>query len=407
MYIKTLIKPAVLTALLLGNQASAGTATGLALPLAKGPFQNNGASPWYASVDVGTPGQPLKFSFDTGSNFVWVTSSLCGTAGCQHYGGGQFDWENFSSFSWIGDHPETTVDFGPWGKMQVEAGRDQFALDAQVAVNSDVYLAKSYSGQQFEELDWDGGIGMPSQMSVDVANGRDDLYRGMAAKDPQTSFHFFASLVEQGVVSADKPYLTFSTDPATATGQVAMGQLDPSYRNSREYLFLPWEAYSIPSVAYIWTTKLASFSVGDQTLATDYFFSLDSGSSQFKGDPTLMFETFLLTSFFAQDVTLKMGTTSSGETGTLVIPASIYNVKIEAGQYQGLTIPQFQPLKGLDKLALVGSVLMDYLYTVYQYKVEGTEISPVGMWIFNKPGGPRIIQNTQSQPATIFEAPPN
>ncbi len=380
-------------------------AEGLALPMAKGPFQNNGASPWYAVVDLGTPGQPLKFSFDTGSNFVWVTSTLCADNGCEHYGGGQFAWQNSTTFSWLGTHPETTVDFGPWGSMQVEAGNDAFALGG-VAVDSDVYLAKAYSGQQFAELDWDGGIGMPSQMSLDIVAADNSLYRGMATADANASFHVFASMVEQGIVSPEAPYLTFSTDGESGQGTVAFGTLDSSYQDSLEYLFLPWQEYSIPSVAYIWTTPLRRFFVGDTLLAEDYFFSLDSGSSQFKGDPKLMFETFLATTFFGEDVTLEVGTTDTGETGRLVIPSSVYNVKIEAGQYQGLSISQFQPLNGLSELVLVGSVLMDSLYTVYEYQVNedagAVNITPVGMWIFNKKDGPKIIQTTQSQPAAIF-----
>ena len=38
---------------------------GIRLSLLRGPFQNNGASPWYAEINLGTPEQLLKFSFDT------------------------------------------------------------------------------------------------------------------------------------------------------------------------------------------------------------------------------------------------------------------------------------------------------------------------------------------------------
>jgi len=56
---------------------------------------------------------------------------------------------------------------------------------------------------------------------------------------------------------------------------------------------------------------------------------------------------------------------------------------------------------------LVGSVLMDYLYTVYEYEIITTEsetsIKPIGMWIFNKLNGPKVIVTEQSQVARIFQ----
>ncbi|HYR30017.1 MAG TPA: pepsin-like aspartyl protease, partial [Thermoanaerobaculia bacterium] len=52
----------------------------LTVPLARAPYTNNGATPWYASLPLGTPGQTLRIALDTGSNFIWTTSSLCGTS---------------------------------------------------------------------------------------------------------------------------------------------------------------------------------------------------------------------------------------------------------------------------------------------------------------------------------------
>jgi hypothetical protein len=49
---------------------------------------------------------------------------------------------------------------------------------------------------------------------------------------------------------------------------------------------------------------------------------------------------------------------------------------------------------------------MDYLYTVYEFRVVQREgencIIPVGMWIFNKEKGPKVIVTTQNKPARIF-----
>jgi len=92
-----------------------------------------------------------------------------------------------------------------------------------------------------------------------------------------------------------------------------------------------------------------------------------------------------------------MGTTLDGNQATVVVPPSVYMVDIQAGPQQGQTLPQFNGL-GLTGLVLVGSVLMDQLYTTFEYNVTvdpaGFHLDPVGMWIFNKIGGPQLIQTT-------------
>ncbi|PWI32564.1 peptidase A24 [Vibrio albus] len=388
---------------------------GLVIPLIKGPFQNNGASPWYAGLGVGNPAQRLKFSFDTGSNFNWVTSSLCGTEGCIHYGGEQFNVSLSETFKWVNQEC-ITVDFGPWGEMQVETGHDDIILEsdaAPAAIPSDLYLSQAYTGTQFAELDWDGGIGLPSYSYQPVADtAPQKAYRGNH-DERQADFHFMHSLLRQGIISAANPYVSFATDPLTKQGQAVFGKLDPDYADSREYLFLPWDRYAandaVASLYYIWTTPLASMSIGEHSLCQaenshQYWFCLDSGSSQFKGDPDIMFNAYQRASLLGEDVTIRTPQNSYSSEGSLVIPASLYNVHIDAGEFEGKQVPQFEPMQGLDNLVLVGSVLMDSLYTVYEYRVNAdSRLEPVGMWIFNKKGGPRIIQTTQEAKAAIFD----
>lgn len=394
---------------------------GFSLSLYRGPFQNNGASPWYSLLPLGTPisgssEQVLKFCFDTGSDFIWVTSTLCGD-GCVHYGGLQFDYSASSTFSWV-DQTEQTVDFGPWGSMQVETGNDVFTLNTtseeQITLSTDIYLSKYYSGTQFAELDWDGGIGIPSTMEAQSAQKKTAMrsvsYRGRPYGGQTTatgaSFHFFNSLIANGSVNANAPYVCFDTDNVTNTGTVSFGVLDQSYKDSLEYLFLPWEPYPVIDIPYLWTSSLSSVQIDGESLpylGDNLYFGLDSGSSQFKGDALLMTELFRLTTATKQDVELNIDLAQQGIVGQLIIPASVYDVEIEAGEDKGEVISQFQELDGVEGLVLVGSVLMDYLYTVYEYQMTSEGIlKPLGMWIFNKPGGEKIIQNKQTSPAQIF-----
>jgi hypothetical protein len=365
---------------------------GLSIPLVKGPFQNDGATPWYAQMGIGTPPQTLKIAIDTGNNFVWVTSTLCQASpeGCDHFGGVEFDEQASSTFQWDGEHPDKTVGFGPWGNMVVQKGRDVVHFGNGVTAESSLYLSKEYTGEQFAELDWDGGIGMPS--------GSDTVEEGFP--------FLFKELMDAGIVSREMPFLAFHTDPATQTGTVTLGQLDATVIDPQAYLFLPWRHYG--SEGDLWATTLKSMKVGDQELASEISFSLDSGSSRFKGDVAILKEAFARTTETHDAVTLEVGESPSGDVGVLQVPAEIYMVEIEEGPGQGESISQFAPLEGLEGLVLVGSVLMDHLYTVYEYEVtpsaDGYALSPVGMWIFNKRGGHPIIQNRQDRPARIFNA---
>lgn len=392
---------------------------GIKVSLDRGPFQNNGASPWYANVGLGTPAQSLKFSFDTGSNFLWVTSSFCESNTCHHYGDKQFVYQLSSSFSLL--NPRTIgVDFGPWGNMEVKTGKDTFTLTPDslrqscvgpVSISSDVYLAQSYEGTQFQELDWDGGIGIPSTTEAsDSLHCSSYRYQSFSSQAEAVSFHFFQSLIQQGIVSPQCPYVGFLTNRHDGRGQVQFGLLNEDYRNSREYLFLPWDKYAAP---YLWTSKIGSLSIGQKQLIPSetlpeatYFFALDSGSSAFKGDVALMNALYSIASQTKEDLVIEIGSTDSGGMGKLVVTSDMYNVLIEEGEDKGKLVTQFQPLEGGDCIALVGSVMMDYLYTLYEYSIEYIDgkpnLLPVGMWIFNKTSGPKIITTLQKQPARIF-----
>lgn len=366
---------------------------GLRFPLERAPYQNNGATPWYASLALGTVGQPLKFAFDTGSNFIWVTSTLCDLPGdaCPHYGGQQFDYQASSTFGWVAPQDQT-VDFGPWGSMTVWTGSDVFQLPAAPSPRTTLYLSKDYTGSQFAQLDWDGGIGFPS---------------GSANVQPGISF-FMAELMNAGAISPDYPYLSFHTDYASKRGSCQVGGFDPDLIDPYSYLFLPWQAYtSLPGLQYIWSAALQRYTVGGQTLAENAIFALDSGSSQFKGDDAIMNNTLAIIGQAAQkpDVALFMGRTEQGASGEIVLPPSVYEVTIEAGPQAGQTLPQFNPL-GTPDLVLVGSVLMDQLYSVYEYSVQATQagyqLAPVGIWLFNKLGGPALIRSRSREPARVL-----
>ena len=281
------------------------------------------------------------------------------------------------------DQTQNTGDFGPWGSMVVETGKDDVAIDAGTVLPLTMFLSASYSGSQFEQLDWDGGLGVPS---------------GTDYADPSVSF-FVAALMNAGLMDPEMPYISFTTDQQSGVGSVLFGGIDLDAIDFNSAVFLPWTPYTaFPNVKYIWTTPLGQYLVGGKLIAANVQFCLDSGSSQFKGDDNIMNTTLQLVGVMPQpDVTLIVGITPRGSPATIMVPPSVYMVEIEAGPQQGQVLPQFNPL-GLTNLVLVGSVLMDQLYSTYCYDVTETEsgyhLSPIGIWIFNKKNGPQLIQPT-------------
>lgn len=353
---------------------------GLVFQMYRGPFQNNGATPWYSPFTLGTPGQPLKLAIDSGTNITWATSTLCPPDQCQHSSSGRFDFQKSSTFTYT-DCLQRPYSFGPWGTMQVATGSDALALPNGSSIAMNFFLAANYSGEQFRQLDWDGGIGLPSSSAY--VEGR--------------SSFLFQELIRNAAIDPTRPYVCFDWDPVKQSGTCAMGTIDES-KTKGEHLFLPWSVYStLSGVEYIWSSELSSYAVGGETLATHINFALDSGSSQFKGDDALMKQTLeRIARGGNPDVVL--GFTD----GEITLGANLYNVLIEAGPQKGQTIPQFAPL-GLTDLVLVGSLVMEHCYTIHEYQVVRCSpnvysLAPVGIWLLNRPEGPQIITRSSSKP---------
>jgi len=372
----------------MGNSAE-NIAYGMSVALTSGPFQNNGSTTWYAELPFGTPGQPLKIAFDTGSNFLWVSSVLCQENGnaCKHYGNGFFNYNTSSTFSWV-DRTRQSVGFGPWGTMTVETGAD--LLNIGGASNETIFqMSEEYSGVQYEQLDWDGGLGVPSgtQYAMDgMSNPVNDLYN-CGALDPLF------------------PFLSFDCDEATKTGTLLLGGYDLSRYEPNEFVYMPWTSYlPYPKVNYMWNCVIDRISVGGKEVATNKYFCLDSGSARFKGDPPIL--NAILALVKASDYTASLELEFPG--GTLVVPSEVYMKLIEAGPDKGQILPQFEPMEGLDDQLLVGSVLMDQLYTIFQYTITGQPgdytLNPEGMWVFNKKGGRKIVTVRQAEPADLQQA---
>ena len=215
----------------------------------------------------------------------------------------------------------------------------------------------------------------------------------------------FQDLMISNIIDRALPYASMDFDSFRSLGTCQMGGYDETMTTGGG-LFLPWTLYGeYAGVEYLWSSDLISMTVGGTAVEPvnplkGMLFALDSGASEFKGDDDIMNQMLtLIQSLGNPSIELTF------EQGSINIDSSIYNVLIQEGPDQGQTLPAFRPL-GLNQLVLVGSVILDYVYSVFQYEVvvcDETTVSlaPVGVYLFNKPGYPQIVTGSAQLPGRV------
>lgn len=381
------------------------------IPLKKGLLADYGATPWHTTnTFVGT--SPIRFTLDTGSPLLWATSDRCQTDACQAHlqvDTGQAD------FSWIKEPPPPiSKDFGPWGKMDTGLGYAPFVMEVGAAANVlglAFYAATDYRGLQFSTLAWDGGIGFPSESaSVD----EDDFY--------------FHQLYLQGQVR--RPAFSYMTDGLSGTGQALLGDDDPSWYDEATEVVLAPKKSADPGLQYLWGTTLYAMKVGEKSLPAlkSQLFYLDTGSSRFKGDAEYVYPIMqqLLTykdaggrdifeKYYEEvkgeltwtglkyanggtpydypdlpDLSLILGESCRGS-GTARLSLSLspeqYSYRVDIGERAGEWVVAVHLLNGVGGL-LVGSTLMDLVYTRFEYEVtQDQQLSQGWMYLFRTSRG--------------------
>ncbi|CAM1364197.1 pepsin-like aspartyl protease [Tenacibaculum xiamenense] len=382
------------------------------MTLQKGPYQNNGANPWYTEQahighGEGTFGI-FKICFDTGARFCWITSTQCDTDACMWFNVPEgsdpehrkrFRPQSDDYFEWIQESPTVTIDFGPWGKMEANQASDKLFLaydsgsySTDGTLTANLYLVTNYEGPQFKELNWEGGYGISTGRNLD-----------------KYGFHFIKTMVDNGKL-APGPEISFnfkkSTEPDKSTGTVHIGTENIPDDVVKESEFtLPVTSYS-DDYNYLWLMPLEDITVGEDIITfrpspsgNEKYFVLDSGASQLKGDDWAMNQIYSLIKN-AQNSgqplpDIKFHFFINGEKKVLVLTEKEYLSFIDLGEDAGTTVVDVVPLEGLGGIALVGSLMMDHIFTRYIYdkspEVIGTEVK-----IYNKVGGPVIIQDEQA-----------
>lgn len=332
-------------------------------PLFRGVMSDNGATPWYSKMGLGTPAQNLRFMLDTGTVNTWITDTSCTTDACKMHQA--FHPEASTTYTPSGDPPKI-VSFGPWGNMTVLLGNDVAALQLcrneetkSVAMEEamSIYLSTQYEGTQFAELDCDGGLAIPAVSCDKPSSLLEQLKAQGLIQLPVASFYFNAGL-RQG---------------ACLMGAVDFSCFDRSTLNALPVIPLGGD------LNYLWNVHLDSLVVAGETIPGISQLVLDTGSSRFKGGCTVISSLLAAitdngarptrvgsTSAFANypDIILTMGGVE------YFLTPSQYFISIGPSTWE----VGAHYLDGLpDDMLLVGSVFLDTVYSIFYFDPSGPD----------------------------------
>ncbi len=351
------------------NVLDAANTPNVAFRLTRGDLSDNGATPWTASLGLGTPPQPLRFMLDTGTTNTWITDACCASEACQCHAA--FDPQKSHTFRPDCRAPES-VSFGPWGSMGVVLGNDVCHLEHRdggqrrlrpLDEAMSLYLAVSYSGPQFAELDCDGGLAIPS----------------IPCEQPSA---LLPQLKRQGLI--DYAIASFWGDAERGEGACLMGAVDSARFDPASLNVMPLRPLG-GSLDYLWSVPLDGIACAGQTIGAGISFVLDTGSSRFKGGPnTTAALCNAVTDNGARPSVVSDAAALADYPDMLITLGGVaypltpqdYFMQLPDGRWE-LGIHHLEGLP--DDLLVVGSVFLDTVYSIFYYETGVVGERAVGL----------------------------
>lgn len=214
------------------------------------PISNYMNAQYYGSIEIGTPPQPFKVVFDTGSSNLWVPGPGCLSIACLLH----HKYKSGKSSTYKANGTSIAIQYGS-GAMTGILDTDTVTLGDLKIVDTTFAETKKEPGLAFVEAKFDGIMGMAFQT---------------IAVDNVTPV--FQDALKQGLIS--KPIFAFwlSSTTGESGGELTLGDVDTShYSGDITYVPLTNETY--------WEFAIDSFSVGGASVTFPAHGILDSGTS--------------------------------------------------------------------------------------------------------------------------------
>ncbi|KAF2071097.1 hypothetical protein CYY_007583 [Polysphondylium violaceum] len=188
------------------------------------PISNFEDAQYYGAITIGTPGQPFKVVFDTGSSNLWVPSKKCPITvpACDLH----TKYNSALSSSYVANGTTFSIQYGS-GAMQGFVSQDTVTVGSLVVKDQLFAEATAEPGLAFVFAKFDGILGLAFD-TISV-NGMPPV---------------FYNMINQGLVS--QPLFSFwlSKTPGTNGGELSLGSIDSTkYTGAITYVPLTNETY--------------------------------------------------------------------------------------------------------------------------------------------------------------------
>lgn len=390
------------------------------LQLQRGGLSGNGATPWFIdALNIGE--SKMDVVLDNGSHFNWATSDRCTTPACNAH---KKVNTQAGDIAWI-DQSSMDISWGPWGEMAVAVGKGTYNLakadGSYLSYDQNLTLSLNYSGPKFKYLPWGAGITLPSDSRCVWAVPANPLCPTFDEKVKSSKGSKRVKGLSSGFLLRDLyfntdalqyPQYSFFTDRPTRSGSFYMGGDNYDVFDRSTAVNLPPR---LTPFGYLWGTKLHEMKVGSTSLGAfeSATIVLDTGSSRFKGDADHIIP-ILSQLLKARDgngapvfersfegtpqkwtglkyrkggpkdhpnlppISIQIGQSCNGIDGqhlVLTLAPDQYSYLIEEGDQKGIWAISAHVLDGVPFL-LVGSTVLDLVYSRYSYNVLQTKDKP-------------------------------
>lgn len=371
----------------------------LVIPLRMGLARDNGATPWYGELAIGSApetaagagSQLFKFIMDTGTSSTWVASRDCDTVPCRHHR--RYDRRLSRSYVSI-DEKVRDSELGPWGKFQYKVGQDTWHFWAtNPRQNEWDQRLYSVEGMRFLEavtlIDGQNTDGTANTNWDDLVQDGSLAFPSEAAGS--TSTQMLDRLLQEGLV--DKKLMSYWTSPELNWGEVVLGGLNERRfePDSLRYYPVSREITSADAASDLWSIAMAGIRVGGTEVSLPpggAAFVLDTGSSRFKGDPAIVENIVkLITDNGARpqtvkdpasldaypDLTIVLGDRDGGRNEYTLSAQEYFQAFPEGWRlaFHGLQPTETSSTAGL---LLAGSVFLDHYYAVFDYETDPVQV---------------------------------